>query len=51
MGIVPLNGLARRYRDVAGTANQILAAAADTAYLCASGIPVLIKGDAGGDPR
>jgi adenosylcobinamide kinase / adenosylcobinamide-phosphate guanylyltransferase len=45
MGIVPLNDLARRYRDVAGSANQILAAAADEVYLCASGIPIRIKGD------
>jgi len=45
MGIVPLNELARRYRDVAGSANQILAAAADEVYLCASGIPMRIKGD------
>ncbi|MAF10892.1 bifunctional adenosylcobinamide kinase/adenosylcobinamide-phosphate guanylyltransferase [Candidatus Poribacteria bacterium] len=51
MGIVPLNDLARRFRDVAGTANQMLAAAADEVYLCASGIPILIKGETGGDAR
>lgn len=45
MGIVPDNELARRFRDVAGTANQILAAAADEVYLCVSGVPVLIKGE------
>ncbi len=45
MGIVPINDLARRFRDVAGSANQLLAKAADEVYLCASGIPIRIKGD------
>lgn len=43
MGIVPENGLARAFRDIAGRANQRLAAAADAAYLCVSGIPVKLK--------
>ena len=43
VGIVPANELARKFRDVAGGANQILAAAADEVYLCVSGIPMLIK--------
>jgi adenosylcobinamide kinase/adenosylcobinamide-phosphate guanylyltransferase len=45
MGIVPDNRLARRFRDVAGRANQMLAEAADGVYFCVSGIPVKIKGE------
>lgn len=43
MGIVPDNSLARAFRDVAGRANQQLAATADEVYLCVSGIPVKVK--------
>ncbi len=43
MGIVPEKVLGRFFRDVAGRANQRLAAVADEVYLCVSGIPVLIK--------
>jgi len=43
MGIVPDNLLARTFRDIAGRANQKLAAAADEVYLCVSGIPVKVK--------
>ena len=43
MGIVPENRLARLFRDIAGQANQILAAAADEAWLVASGIPLKLK--------
>ncbi|MHB9111947.1 MAG: bifunctional adenosylcobinamide kinase/adenosylcobinamide-phosphate guanylyltransferase [Thermoleophilia bacterium] len=43
MGIVPDNILARTFRDVAGRANQKLAAAADEVYLCVSGIPMRVK--------
>lgn len=42
-GIVPENQLARRYRDLAGLANQQLAAAADEVYAVICGIPVKIK--------
>jgi len=42
-GIVPENKLARDFRDIAGTANQKIAAVADEVYLCASGIPIRIK--------
>jgi adenosylcobinamide kinase/adenosylcobinamide-phosphate guanylyltransferase len=42
-GIVPENALAREYRDLAGLANQQLAAVADEVYLVVSGIPVNIK--------
>ena len=43
MGIVPDNALARRFRDLAGEANEILAAAADEAYALFSGLPVKLK--------
>ena len=43
MGLVPEYASGRLFRDVAGRANQLLAAAADEAYLCVSGIPVRIK--------
>ncbi|MHB0866481.1 MAG: bifunctional adenosylcobinamide kinase/adenosylcobinamide-phosphate guanylyltransferase [Thermoleophilia bacterium] len=43
MGIVPDNALARAFRDIAGRANQKLAAAADEVYLCVSGIPMQVK--------
>ena len=42
-GVVPDNPLARRFRDCAGRANQVLAAAAREVYLMVSGIPVAIK--------
>ncbi|TCL74087.1 adenosylcobinamide kinase /adenosylcobinamide-phosphate guanylyltransferase [Hydrogenispora ethanolica] len=44
LGIVPENALARSFRDLAGLANQALAAACDQVYLVVSGIPVRIKG-------
>jgi adenosylcobinamide kinase/adenosylcobinamide-phosphate guanylyltransferase len=44
MGIVPENDLARKFRDLAGRANQIMAEAADEVYVCFSGIPIRIKG-------
>ncbi|MBU4310715.1 bifunctional adenosylcobinamide kinase/adenosylcobinamide-phosphate guanylyltransferase [bacterium] len=43
MGIVPDNRLARRFRDTAGRANQIVAQAADEVYLVVSGISTKIK--------
>lgn len=42
-GIVPENCLARLYRDLAGLANQQLAAAADAVYAVLCGIPLRIK--------
>jgi adenosylcobinamide kinase/adenosylcobinamide-phosphate guanylyltransferase len=44
MGIVPDNALARRFRDLAGEANEILAAAADDVYVMFSGLPLKLKG-------
>jgi len=43
MGIVPDNALARQYRDIAGSVNQKVAAAADEVYLVVSGLAVEIK--------
>jgi len=43
MGIVPENTLSRRFRDVAGLVNRVMAASADEVYLVVSGIPVRIK--------
>lgn len=42
-GIVPENALARRYRDLAGLANQQLAEAAESVYWVVSGQPVDVK--------
>lgn len=43
MGIVPEHRLGRLFRDIAGQANQVIAAAADEAWLVASGIPLRLK--------
>lgn len=43
MGIVPENDLARLFRDIAGRANQTLAAAADEVHAVISGIPLKLK--------
>ncbi len=43
MGIVPDNRLARTFRDLAGEANEILAAAADEVYAVFSGLPLRLK--------
>lgn len=43
MGIVPDNPLARKFRDLAGEANEILAAAADEAYVVFAGLPLRLK--------
>lgn len=42
-GIVPENALSRRFRDIAGTANQRLAAVADDVWLVTAGIPLRLK--------
>lgn len=44
-GIVPENRLARLFRDVMGTVNQRIAAAADEVVWTVAGIPVTIKGE------
>jgi adenosylcobinamide kinase / adenosylcobinamide-phosphate guanylyltransferase len=43
-GIVPENRLARLFRDLAGVANQRVAAIADTVIYMVAGIPMIIKG-------
>jgi adenosylcobinamide kinase/adenosylcobinamide-phosphate guanylyltransferase len=43
-GIVPRNPLARRFRDLLGSANQMIAEEADEVVFMQSGIPVTIKG-------
>ena len=42
-GVVPEHPLGRRFRDVAGLANQIAARAADHVYLLVAGIPLCLK--------
>ena len=41
--VVPENALARKFRDLAGEANQAAAAAVDRVILAMAGIPVVIK--------
>lgn len=43
LGIVPDNAVARRYRDLVGRCNQVVAAAADGVTLMVSGLPMTIK--------
>ncbi|SRR3989338_4165992 len=43
MGIVPDNPLGRRFRDIAGKVNQIIAAISNKVYFMVSGIPIKIK--------
>jgi adenosylcobinamide kinase/adenosylcobinamide-phosphate guanylyltransferase len=43
MGIVPDNALARMFRDIAGTTNQALAAAAHVVHVVISGMPLKLK--------
>lgn len=44
-GIVPDNKLARRFRDLLGLANQLMAKEADQVVLMQAGIPLIIKGE------
>lgn len=43
MGIVPDNALARRFRDLAGRCNQVMASGADEAVLVSCGMPIHLK--------
>ncbi len=43
MGVVPPYESGRKYRDMLGQANQIVAEAADEVYLMVAGIPVKVK--------
>lgn len=42
-GIVPMNALAREFRDAAGLANQAIAAAAQSVVLMVAGLPLAVK--------
>ncbi len=44
-GIVPENPLARRYRDLVGRCNQVIAAEVDNVTLVSCGIPLTLKGN------
>lgn len=48
MGIVPDNPLARRFRDLLGRSNQMLAQSADVVIMMHAGIPTVIKGEKDG---
>lgn len=43
LGIVPANPMARRFRDLAGQANQMLAQSMDRVYFLAAGCPLRLK--------
>ena len=44
MGVVPENALARRYRDLLGRCNQVMAAGAHDVTFVVCGIPLRLKG-------
>lgn len=44
-GIVPETPLGRKFRDIAGVANQIFAKHSDEVYLMCAGIPICVKGE------
>jgi len=44
MGVVPESALGRRFRDLAGRCNQVIAAGADDVQLLVCGIPASLKG-------
>lgn len=43
MGLVPADRVSRRFRELAGALNQLIAAEADQVFLVVSGLPVQIK--------
>jgi adenosylcobinamide kinase/adenosylcobinamide-phosphate guanylyltransferase len=43
LGVVPDNALARKYRDLVGTCNQLIAKRADEVVLVSCGIPLRLK--------
>ena len=45
MGVVPGDALSRRFRDVAGRCNQVMAEGADAVVFMVSGLPLLLKGE------
>ncbi len=44
MGIVPDNALSRKFRNMQGKVNQMIAARADTVITVISGLPLVLKG-------
>jgi adenosylcobinamide kinase/adenosylcobinamide-phosphate guanylyltransferase len=44
LGLVPSTPLGRAFRDLAGLANQLLAAAADEVVMLVAGLPLRLKG-------
>ena len=44
LGIVPDNAMARRFRDLQGMANQLVAAISESVVMSVSGLPLLLKG-------
>ncbi len=44
LGLVPMQALARRFTDVLGDCNQIIAAACATVLFYAAGLPLVLKG-------
>jgi adenosyl cobinamide kinase/adenosyl cobinamide phosphate guanylyltransferase len=47
MGIVPENPEARRYRDLVGWCNRIIANAADQVVFVTCGLPLFLKNNIG----
>ncbi|MBQ7586317.1 MAG: bifunctional adenosylcobinamide kinase/adenosylcobinamide-phosphate guanylyltransferase [Desulfovibrionaceae bacterium] len=45
LGVVPVSSLGRRFRDLLGTTNQILAKAVKTVVLVSCGLPLVLKGN------
>ena len=43
MGIIPDNPISRRYRDLAGRCNQVMAERADSVIFMVSGVPLELK--------
>jgi len=50
-GLVPVNRVGRRFRDLLGWTNQILAADAAMVVLVVAGLPLVLKGDAVNGPH
>lgn len=42
-GVVPPSKIGRRFRDITGRVNQLIARSADEVYLCIAGLPIEIK--------